>query len=381
MSRKLPLIATLTLFAWPSAMAHAGHEIGHDAVARGGLVELEQRVTDLEIAPDADTLGGLSCTGGQIAKFDGTAWACAADEVGTDADTLGDLSCGDGEVARFDAATAQWACAAPSGGTSLLRTIVISPSASAQGNCDALRAAMDGIFGNSPDNPFLMKLEPGRYDCGSQPLFMKPYIDIEGSGANLTRITGNPEGHDGVTFRGGVIIGADNAELRQLTVEHTGGAEFGIGIDNFGASMRITDVTVTMNQQAIFLNFGIIAVDAQPAVVLSNVRVDFSAFAAGGSIGIVVGTRDGFEGEAVLENVTSIGSDGLTGDGGGRALVRNSILSGGQSGVSSAGTVLGIASTQIIGEVATIFGPSPRCIGAFDGNFAPLDELCAPTSP
>lgn len=375
MTRKLPLLAALALFAWPVAIAHAIDDDDDDF-----LIQLDQRVTVLENAPDADTLGALSCTDGKIAKFDGTAWACAADEIGTDADTLGELSCSDGEIARFDAASAQWACAAPA--ASLLRTIVISPSSNAQGNCDALRSAMMGVFDNSAENPFLIKLEPGLYDCGSQPLFMKPFIDIEGSGANLTRIIGNPEGDDGGTFRFGVITGANNAELRQLTVEHIGGTQIGIAIDNLGASMRITDVTVTVSQSTGTFHFGIVAVDAQPAVVLSNVRVDLRAISSGLSPAILVGIRDNFEGEAVLENVTAIGSDGLTGFRGGRALVRNSILSGTQTGFINDGTDLGIASTQVIGEVFIAFGsPPPRCIGSFDGNFVPLDEFCAPTSP
>ena len=157
----------------------------------------------------------------------------------------------------------------------------------------------------------------------------------------------------------------------------TGGTQIGVGIDNMGASMRITDVTVIVSQPTGTFHFGIVAMDAQPAVVLSNVRVNLENIGPA----IVVGIRDGFESEAVLENVTAIGSDGLTGMGGGRALVRNSILSGSQTGVISAGTVLGIASTQVIGEVQNPFGPPPRCVGAFDGTFVPLDEFCAPTSP
>ncbi len=35
---------------------------------------------------DADTLSGLSCTGGQVPKWNGTAWACAADDTGAAGD-------------------------------------------------------------------------------------------------------------------------------------------------------------------------------------------------------------------------------------------------------------------------------------------------------
>lgn len=56
---------------------------------------------------DADTLGGLSCSSGQVAKWNGSAWACAADD---NTDTVGGLSCGTGEVAKWDGTA--WACAA-----------------------------------------------------------------------------------------------------------------------------------------------------------------------------------------------------------------------------------------------------------------------------
>ena len=38
---------------------------------------------------DSDTLAGLSCANGQIAKWNSTVWACAADDAGTAADNLG----------------------------------------------------------------------------------------------------------------------------------------------------------------------------------------------------------------------------------------------------------------------------------------------------
>lgn len=50
------------------------------------------------------TLGDLSCTTDQIAKFDGTTWQCS-----TDSDGLGDLSCNIDQIAKFDGQN--WTCA------------------------------------------------------------------------------------------------------------------------------------------------------------------------------------------------------------------------------------------------------------------------------
>jgi hypothetical protein len=55
------------------------------------------------------TLGSLSCADGQIAKFNGGAWVCAADEDTANTDTLADLACEQDEIARYDGT--QWVCA------------------------------------------------------------------------------------------------------------------------------------------------------------------------------------------------------------------------------------------------------------------------------
>lgn len=58
----------------------------------------------------ADTLAGLSCSNGQIAKFNGAAWACAADnEGGTSSGTAGylQLSGGSGAFASSGASAGQ----------------------------------------------------------------------------------------------------------------------------------------------------------------------------------------------------------------------------------------------------------------------------------
>lgn len=56
---------------------------------------------------NADTLAGLSCANGAVAKFDagsGT-WMCD-----TGADTLAALPCADGELAKWDATASAWEC-------------------------------------------------------------------------------------------------------------------------------------------------------------------------------------------------------------------------------------------------------------------------------
>lgn len=80
------------------------------------------------------------------------------------------------------------------GGKRYKRTIVVSPvpgDASASGA--SLLKAVNGITGSTKANEYLVKLEPGYYDIGSNTLNVPGYVDIEGSGKNITTIEGSSD--------------------------------------------------------------------------------------------------------------------------------------------------------------------------------------------
>ena len=70
---------------------------------------------------------------------------------------------------------------------------------------------------------------------------MKQYVDIQGSGELTTKITFAGSATDTL----GTVIGANDAELRFLTVESTGGDVYAISIYNNNASPRLTHITVS----------------------------------------------------------------------------------------------------------------------------------------
>lgn len=74
----------------------------------GGMTLLIDGVEAVTTATDQDTLGGLSCQSGEVAKTSGGIWMCDRD---LDTDTLAALSCADGEVAKWDVGLGQWLCA------------------------------------------------------------------------------------------------------------------------------------------------------------------------------------------------------------------------------------------------------------------------------
>jgi len=91
-------------------------------------------------------------------------------------------------------------------------------------------------------SPCLLKIMPGFYDVSAGSVVTQPYIDIEGSGENVTIISGTMD-----NATSGVVMGASNAEIRFLTVENRGGSvhAYAIGLMNFYASPKITNVTAS----------------------------------------------------------------------------------------------------------------------------------------
>jgi hypothetical protein len=128
----------------------------------------------------------------------------------------------------------------PAGEVTYTRTVLVSPHGTPAQNGTALLAALNGITDANADKPALLKIEPGVYDLGTATLQMKPYIDIEGSGEGVTRLLGARR----ADMNAGAINGADNAELRLLSITVASGTgACAIAILNSNASPHITQVT------------------------------------------------------------------------------------------------------------------------------------------
>jgi len=108
------------------------------------------------------------------------------------------------------------------------------------GDFTSIQAALNGITGNSAAQRYLVWVAPGTY---TGTVTMKPYVDIQGAGELATRITAG----GGDSANTGTVVGTDNAELRFLTVENSGGNTVGIGIYNHSASPRLIHVTVVVS--------------------------------------------------------------------------------------------------------------------------------------
>ena len=110
------------------------------------------------------------------------------------------------------------AAAASARPVNLVRTEFVSPvSGNPVASGARLLQAVADITGPSAANPWLVKVEPGVYDLDGQSLAMRPFVDVEGSGEGVTLVRSTVNGL-------GTVRGADDAELRRLTVLNTAAA-------------------------------------------------------------------------------------------------------------------------------------------------------------
>jgi hypothetical protein len=119
-------------------------------------------------------------------------------------------------------------------------TVIVSPAATASESGANLLAALSKINDASSAKRYLIKIEPGIYDVGTGSVSMKPYVDMEGSGENCTKIAGAPDAR----YLLGVVNGSSNASLRLLTVEHMGGVESAAAIYNSSSALTVYRVRV-----------------------------------------------------------------------------------------------------------------------------------------
>lgn len=115
-----------------------------------------------------------------------------------------------------------------------IRTVLVSPvPGDPVASGTALRNALAGISSPSSTNRWLLKIEPGIYDVGTTSLQMRSWVDIEGSGIGVTTIRGS------VLPENATIHGANNAELRLLTIEAAPNIDGAAAMRNDNASPRI----------------------------------------------------------------------------------------------------------------------------------------------
>ncbi|HEX7183444.1 MAG TPA: hypothetical protein VF756_16545 [Thermoanaerobaculia bacterium] len=182
-----------------------------------------------------------------------------------------------------------------------IRTVLVSPVPGDPGSSGAnLLSALAGIPAPSFTNPWLLKIEPGIYDVKNTPLQMRPWVDIEGSGIGVTTIRGTVDPTIDLNY--GTVMGADNAELRNLTVEALGNAAYStvIPMVNSSASPRVYRVKL-YGRGGTFANYGMRNITAAPLLE----EVEISAIGGSYTYGIVSVATSSRRGEIRRSRITA----------------------------------------------------------------------------
>jgi hypothetical protein len=180
---------------------------------------------------------------------------------------------------------------------------VVAPSGGDYTDPATAMAAYSSWCGTpSETNPCLLKVMPGVYDIGTSTVVMQPYIDIEGSGQKGTVITGTVGG--GVyPPPNGVVNGANNAEIRFLTVKRTGSGDYGAAILNTSASPAMTNVTAAASGGTIY-NYCVFN-NTSSSPTMTNVTATASAGNLTNNFGVY-----NYNSSPTMTNVTATASGG-----------------------------------------------------------------------
>jgi len=151
----------------------------------------------------------------------------------------GDVN-GDGSVDAADLTCETATIYDPNDGCAVATTspldnvVTVSPSG---GDYTSIQAALDAITASESDR-WLIRVGPGTY---TETVTMESWIDIECAGECVTIVQSSGSSAADT----GTVVGADNAELRLLSVTSDGGDvdAFAIAIYNDFASPKITHVT------------------------------------------------------------------------------------------------------------------------------------------
>lgn len=290
-------------------------------------------------------------------------------------------------IGSFLAVVATLATLAPSTATAnqYARVAVVAeaPTGDYASPTEAMAALAEWCGTPSAESPCLLKVMPGVYDLQGGRVVLRPYLDIEGSGANGTKIKGQVKAG----------LSAHDVEVRSISIENSGtttdSAAFYCGRDVQSASIKLTDVTITgIGTPGVFFDSTCI------------VALDRATVRASGTSGDVMGIyfNNGDEVGGLTVNDSSVSATGgtasygvyLRGHGGSGMFsspirIRDSsIAASGASGVDTG--ILNIANFKVefsdldvsSGDVAVMNVPGPAWVSGY--VYLSGSRLFAPTT-
>jgi hypothetical protein len=248
--------------------------------------------------------------------------------------------------------------------------VVVAP---AGGDFTSPVDALASIADASADNPYLVKVMPGRYNVGAASVIMKEFVDLEGSGEGVTVIEGtvstpfNDADPNDTRPLYGVVTMADDSEVRFLSVINSGAAAGTkcvtaiLSRDTYGILSHVTGGANGTN-----CNVGIIVnvteAGSQDVVLLRDVR----AVAEGGVTAIGMAVRGAVaEMTAALLNTIVQAQGGSTNNFGLNVNSASPIVTGGLLMAEGGAVTLALRGTY---GLPTLQGVLARGAVSFYGN-------------
>ena len=239
--------------------------------------------------------------------------------------------------------------------------------AKANGNFTDPVAAVNSIVDAFASNPYLVVIGPGVYTI-NQPLVMKPYVDIVGSGENVTKLTGAIS--TGGAESSAIISGASYCALSSLALENTGGGYHSIALHNNNASLSVMNLTAKASGGT-SNNFGIYNYNSSPK--MTNVTVT----ASGGTTSNH-GVYD-ISSTLTMTNVTvtvsgGTASYGVYNDNSSYSTIRRSTMKGGNYSLYTQGGTTTVSQSTLTDGAAGV--GTKTCIACDDGSGAEVPANC-----
>jgi hypothetical protein len=270
---------------------------------------------------------------------------------------------------------------------------VVWVAAEGEGMFPSLSAALASISDNSASVPYVVKIAPGTY-TETDPVRLKSFVDIEGSGQGITTIMCACVGEDGPADGAFVIAGDIAAEVRHLTVNNSHGGTFATGVLAEGATEAFSLLNVSVVAEGSQGAYAIYNVAASPA--MTNVAANASSNAdPGGSCGVCnesssptmnnvkasatgysaigIGNHTGSSpamNNVIATAVSESGGTGVSNDGGSSPVMTNVIINavGGVGGITIGVRNQSGSSPLISDVIVTSTGPLAAGVANFSGS-------------
>ncbi len=240
-------------------------------------------------------------------------------------------------------------------------------------------AAVNSITDASSSNRYLVVIGPGEYTL-TEPLVMKPYVDVRGTGRDTTMLKGSISSSS-IGSSSAIVVGSTYTWLSDLSIRNEGGDDYSIGIYNSSASYDITHIDVqawgsVKCQDVTCGNYGIYN-------TLSYPRISDSKFYGGGTYAYGVynnqsgPTLNRVELEAwVDEGLNCCGAFGISSTNSSHPLIRYSNISGSSYGLQQSGGSVRVSYSTIVNLIDTGGSPDVKCIYSDNGMGFRLDVNC-----